>query len=275
METSALVEAAESDGKLDPPSLYISLTPPRVVYERLPAVAGVEQAADRTAPQDPNGRGAEFLPPREDVNSPDMYIPLMAFVTYILLSTLIAGLNGRFDPTLLGITTTNASLIILLELLLLWLGKYLLNIQSESQIYDLVAYSGYKFVGVIVTVAVGAALSGGGGKAGGWIGWAVFAYAFNANAFFLVCTSPHSPSLHTHTPSHIWEALPTDLPHPTAEESQIRPPPLRLLPRDSRRRYANHRPRSEITKDAVSVRVQLCGAIRFHALVEQCGCWRH
>ena len=132
------------------------------------------------------GSGAmEFLPPREDVNSPDMYIPLMAFVTYILLSTLIAGLNGKFEPQLLGITFSNASVIILLELLVLWLGRYFLNINSESQIYDLVAYSGYKFVGVIVTIAVGAILNRGKGT-GGWAGWAVFAYAFMANAFFLV-----------------------------------------------------------------------------------------
>lgn len=194
----------------------------------------------------------------------------MAFVTYILLSTLIAGLNGRFDPTLLGITTTNASLIILLELLLLWLGKYLLNIQSESQIYDLVAYSGYKFVGVIVTVAVGAALSGGGSKAGGWIGWAVFAYAFNANAFFLVRNSPLLPS-HPSLPSPPCPPLPP-LPSPSptnhappkrlsrliahehaAPQPKIRPPPLRLLARYPGRGHANHRPRPEITKNAVSV----------------------
>lgn len=127
----------------------------------------------------------EFLPPREDVNSPDMYIPLMAFVTYTLLSTLLAGLNGKFEPQLLGITFSNASVIIVLELVVLWLGKYLLNISSESQIYDLIAYSGYKFVGVIVTIAVAAAFNHGAGT-GGWVGWTVFAYTFMANAFFLV-----------------------------------------------------------------------------------------
>lgn len=117
----------------------------------------------------------------------------MAFVTYILLSTMIAGLNGRFEPQLLGLTFSNASVIILLELVVLWLGRYFLNINSESQIYDLVAYSGYKFVGVIVTMGVsailnaGAAGAKGGGKGHGWIGWGVFAYCFMANAFFLVC----------------------------------------------------------------------------------------
>jgi hypothetical protein len=112
----------------------------------------------------------------------------MAFTTYVLLSTMIAGLNGQFKPELLGITFSNASVIIILELVLLWLGRYFLNINSESQIYDLVAYSGYKFVGVIVTIAI-AAISNGGKGTGGWIGWTVFGYTFMANAFFLV--SPH------------------------------------------------------------------------------------
>jgi len=134
------------------------------------------------------GNGAnvvEFLPPREDINSPDMYIPVMAFVTYILLSTLIAGINGRFEPQLLGITFSNASVIIAFELAVLWLGRYFLNISSESQIYDLVAYSGYKFVGVIVTIALGAVVNGGKGT-GGWISWTVFLYTYLANGFFLL-----------------------------------------------------------------------------------------
>jgi len=135
----------------------------------------------------------QFLPPREDVNSPDMYIPLMAFITYVLLTTLIAGLNGKFEPQLLGMTFSNASVVIILELLVLWLGRYFLNISSESQIYDLVAYSGYKFVGVIVTIAVAAIVNRGKGT-GGWVGWTVFAYTFMANAFFLVGNLSHTPS---------------------------------------------------------------------------------
>lgn len=112
----------------------------------------------------------------------------MAFVTYILLSTLLAGLRGAFEPQLLGITASNAFLVIILELVLLKAGTYFLNISNESQIYDLVAYSGYKFVGVIVTIAVAGVVNGGKGT-GGWVGWSVFGYTFMANAFFLVSAS--------------------------------------------------------------------------------------
>lgn len=109
----------------------------------------------------------------------------MAFVTYILLSTLLAGLRGVFRPELLGLTATNAFAVVIIELVLLKLGTYLLNISNESQWLDLVAYSGYKFVGVIFTVALSSITTGGKGT-GGWLGWSVFGYTFMANAFFLV-----------------------------------------------------------------------------------------
>jgi hypothetical protein len=114
-----------------------------------------------------------------------MYIPTMAFVTYILMTSLIAGLHGSFEPQILGATFSVAFAVICLELVVLWLGRYFLNISSESQIYDLVAYSGYKFVGVITTVGITAVFNAGKGS-GGWVGWGVFLYTFNANAFFLV-----------------------------------------------------------------------------------------
>ena len=109
----------------------------------------------------------------------------MAFVTYILLSAVIAGLRGDFQPELLGYTATTAFAIIIVEILGLKLGCYLLSISNESQVFDLLSYSGYKFVGIIVTVLVSEVVSGGKGSSG-WIGWTVFAYTFLANALFLV-----------------------------------------------------------------------------------------
>lgn len=77
-----------------------------------------------------------------------MYIPVMGCVTYVLLSTLLAGLRGAFDPALLSSVLTWAFLIVLLEILILNLAKYFLSISSESSILDLISYAGYKFVGM-------------------------------------------------------------------------------------------------------------------------------
>ncbi|KAJ3524722.1 hypothetical protein NM208_g11945 [Fusarium decemcellulare] len=132
-----------------------------------------------------NGQEGWYLPPRDDINSPDMYIPVMALVTYILLSTLIAGLGGQFQPELLGKTATIGLIVVIVEIFALKLGCYLLSISSQSQLLDLIAYSGYKFVGIIVTIVIAEILNGGKGT-GGWIGWLVFFYTFLANSLFLM-----------------------------------------------------------------------------------------
>lgn len=132
-----------------------------------------------------NTQDVFYLPPREDINSPDMYIPMMALVTYILLSTLLAGLRGAFKPELLGYTTTQAISVMLLEILTIKLGTFLLAISSSSQLLDLVAYSGYKFVGVIVSLFLTSVFHQL-GFGGAWISWVLFLYTFNANAFFLL-----------------------------------------------------------------------------------------
>lgn len=126
-----------------------------------------------------------YLPPRDDLNSPDMYIPIMSLITYILLSTVLAGVRGTFKPEILGSITTTSVVVIVAEILILRLAIYLLNITNESQLLDLAAYSGYKFVGVIVTLFVSEVFTGGRGT-NNWIGWVVFLYTWNANSFFLV-----------------------------------------------------------------------------------------
>jgi len=126
-----------------------------------------------------------YAPPREDVNSPDLYIPTMAFVTYILLSTLLAGLRKAFHPELFGMVASTAIFVIILEIIILWIAMYILSINNESQLLDLASYSGYKFVGVIISLVLSEVWNHGGGT-GGWVGWAIFMYAYAANAFFLL-----------------------------------------------------------------------------------------
>ncbi|PIL27254.1 hypothetical protein GSI_10398 [Ganoderma sinense ZZ0214-1] len=128
-----------------------------------------------------NGQ-SEWAPPREDLNSPDLYIPLMALVTYILLAALHSGLNARFHPEILGVTASKAIAVVLLDLVFVKGGCYLLNIPGglSSQFLDLLAYGGYKFVGVIITLIAG--LLG----FGRTLYLLVFVYTFLSTAFFLL-----------------------------------------------------------------------------------------
>ncbi|KAN0131710.1 YIF1 domain containing protein [Lactarius tabidus] len=122
----------------------------------------------------------EFQPPREDLNAPDLYIPTMAFVTYILVAALQSGLQSRFHPEIFGLVATKAIVVLLLDFLFVKGGCYLLGVQASSPIVDLLAYGGYKFVGVIATLLVGLV-----GLSRTFYSVA-FIYTFLANAFFLL-----------------------------------------------------------------------------------------
>ncbi|KAF8806686.1 protein transporter yif1 [Phlegmacium glaucopus] len=122
----------------------------------------------------------EWLPPRDDINSPDLYIPVMAIVTYILLTALHSGIHARFHPQILGESASRATAVVFLDFCFVKLGCYILNIQGSSQVIDILAYGGYKFVGVILSLA--ASFLGASGAL--WI--LVFIYAFLSNAFFLL-----------------------------------------------------------------------------------------
>ncbi|CAL2046143.1 unnamed protein product [Caenorhabditis brenneri] len=89
-------------------------------------------------------------PAREDVNAPDLYIPLMSFLTYILVSGFVLGTQGRFSPEILGILTSNALIWVILENIVIFISKYILNISQALSVWHSLAYSTYKFAHMIV-----------------------------------------------------------------------------------------------------------------------------
>ena len=58
-----------------------------------------------------------FLRPREDVNAPDLYIPLMAIFTYIVTVGFTAGTKGQFSPSIISSSLSACSVAITLEVL--------------------------------------------------------------------------------------------------------------------------------------------------------------
>ncbi|KAG8931736.1 hypothetical protein FRC02_002288 [Tulasnella sp. 418] len=128
---------------------------------------------------DTSGQSEGYMAPRDDINSPDLYIPSMAFVTYVLSTAVAAGLRNQFRPEVLGVTASKSFAVLLMEFGIVKLGCYFLNIQGSSQVVDLLAYGGYKFVGSIINVLSGLLL-------GPKMWWAVFVYTFASNGFFLL-----------------------------------------------------------------------------------------
>eukprot|EP00158_Paraphelidium_tribonemae_P002205 Partr_v1_DN25195_c0_g1_i4_m76710 putative yip1 interacting factor homolog len=96
-----------------------------------------------------NGQHEAYKEPRYDLNAPDLYIPVMSFLTYILLVGFQSGTESKFKPEVLTITASTAMFCTLCEVIYLRLGIYLLNVNMQDNhiaLADLLSYSSYKFV---------------------------------------------------------------------------------------------------------------------------------
>lgn len=102
---------------------------------------------------------SEPVPPRYEINAPDLYIPSMAFVTYVLVCGLVLGTQNRFTPEQLGMTASSAMVWLVIELIAIVFTTYVLGISSGVRYLDLMALCGYKYVGMILA-ALGALILG-------------------------------------------------------------------------------------------------------------------
>ncbi|XP_055381259.1 protein YIF1B-B [Condylostylus longicornis] len=92
--------------------------------------------------------------PRYDVNAPDLYIPTMAYITYVVLAGLMLGMQNRFTPEQLGIQASSALAYSIFEMIIYTITLYVANIPTNLKTLDLVAFSGYKFVIMVACVSV-------------------------------------------------------------------------------------------------------------------------
>ena len=98
----------------------------------------------------PKYNSNEPVAPRDDVNVPDLYIPCMAFVTYILAAGSIFGLKNAFSPEKLGMQASYALFWLILEVAICLMILYLMNIRNTLGFFHLISYCSYKFVFMIV-----------------------------------------------------------------------------------------------------------------------------
>ncbi|XP_030773544.1 protein YIF1A isoform X1 [Rhinopithecus roxellana] len=130
------------------------------------------------------------LPPRQDLNAPDLYIPTMAFITYVLLAGMALGIQKRFSPEVLGLCASTALVWVVMEVLALLLGLYLATVRSDLSTFHLLAYSGYKYVGMILSVLTGLLF----GSDGYYV---ALAWTSSALMYFIVSlVCPPFPCLH-------------------------------------------------------------------------------
>jgi len=127
------------------------------------------------------GKGREtYPPPRADINAPDLYIPVMGFVTYIIICSIVAGFAGGFKPEMLGIVASKALFLFAIDVVIVRLGYYLLSKVSQS-VLDCAALCGYVFVGVALNELAQMI----GGK---WLLYPCLAFTWAGMSYFLMHT---------------------------------------------------------------------------------------
>ncbi|KAJ8714289.1 hypothetical protein PYW08_007909 [Mythimna loreyi] len=93
--------------------------------------------------------------PRYDINAPDLYIPSMGYVTYVLLAGFMLGLQHRFSPEQIGMQASSALAYIIFEMIMYLVTLYVTNTSTHLKTLDLLAFSGYKY-----TIMIGSLLAG-------------------------------------------------------------------------------------------------------------------
>lgn len=122
-----------------------------------------------------------FKPPKEDVNSPDLYIPTMALWTYTLLVCAVNAGRGRFNPDKVYPLVWSSCMAWLVHLLLAKALLRAMALPASVPWLELAAYTGYTFVPVCAAIVAGQ-------LAGAWAYYAAWLYGSTAMAVFLVRT---------------------------------------------------------------------------------------
>jgi len=109
-------------------------------------------ARQETMEQTPDGHISYALP-IHDQNAPDLYIPSMALLTYVLLCALCYGNAGKFDPEVLPDVLSKCLVSQILEVIAIRIGFYMMV--APVSILDLLSYTGYKYLGLSVNMLSG------------------------------------------------------------------------------------------------------------------------
>ncbi|KAG5889049.1 hypothetical protein JTB14_000959 [Gonioctena quinquepunctata] len=119
------------------------------------------------------------IQPRFEINVPDLYIPTMAYITYLLVAGIVLGMQERFTPEQIGMLASSALAWCIVELAVYKCTLYIINVDTTLRTLDLLAYAGYKFVAIIISISVSIL----GGRTGYY---SSLLYTNLALAFFLV-----------------------------------------------------------------------------------------
>lgn len=95
----------------------------------------------------------EYSLPHSDENAPDLYIPVMSLITYCLLSAFLYGTAGQFNPEVIADVITKCFVTQMLEVVVI--RGCLYTMQAPVPFLDLFSYTGYKYLGLTISMLCG------------------------------------------------------------------------------------------------------------------------
>lgn len=119
--------------------------------------------------------------PKEDLNVPDLYIPFMGLLTYVLLVGIKVGQDQHFTPDQLGASLSTGLGWIIFEVMIVSFVMYLISLRTDMKTYDVVSYLGYKFVPVCALMITCVFFSSS-------FYWPIFLFTSSSLAFFIAKT---------------------------------------------------------------------------------------
>lgn len=132
--------------------------------------------------------------PTFDECAPDLYLPVMSLITYVLLSAMCYGTAGEFNPEVIPDVATKCAIYQTLEVAVVRGGFY--TMQVPVSLLDLFSYTGYKYLGLCVNMLVGI-IVGHFGLFGSRGYYACFLWTATAVAYFMLKTMSNNIPLHT------------------------------------------------------------------------------
>lgn len=83
--------------------------------------------------------------PSHSPNAVDLYVPVMSFLTYLLITSISLGYNDRFTPQALSVVFSLCLGVFVLEVAFFFLALFVTGYHSNVSFLSLVAICGYKY----------------------------------------------------------------------------------------------------------------------------------
>jgi protein transport protein YIF1 len=132
--------------------------------------------------------------PIHDECAPDLYLPVMSFITYVLLSAMCYGSAGEFSPEVIPDVASKCAVYQTIEVLIFRGGFY--SMQVPISFLDLFSYTGYKYVGLCMNMIAGIIVG-----TFGWFGtrgyYICFLWTATAAAYFMLKTMSNNIPMQT------------------------------------------------------------------------------